>query len=292
MNRARLFGIIAAGIVLVFLFDCANSQINIEDIDLDKALKAGKHLAKAVQPMKYKEEHKLGRMIAARLAGNFGVWKDPYWTSYINLVGRSLVPYSTRPDIKYRFAILDTDEVNAFSAPAGYIFISRGLLNQLESEAELAGILGHEIAHVSRKHVIKEIQKSHLYSATAIIALEAAQVDDSQQEMIEGLVDAAWDKLVTKGLSKEDEYEADAFGCKNSARLGYNPYGLYQFIEKLKEVENKPGEKLKILLSTHPKPSLRLKNLDKYFQKQGLSEGSGEDLSERYQDFRARHPLP
>ncbi len=292
MIRARVFGIIGASMAVVFLFSRADSQINIGDIDLDKALKAGKHLAKAASPMKYKEEHKLGRMIAARLAGNFGVWKDRAWTDYINLVGRSLVPYSTRPDIKYRFAILDTDNVNAYSAPAGYIFISRGLLNRLESEAELAGVLGHEIAHVSRKHVIKEIQKSHLYSATAIVALEAAQVDSSQQDMIEQLVDASWDNLVTKGLSKEDEYEADAFGCKNAARLGYNPYGLYQFIEKLKEAEKKPGEKLKIFLSTHPKPSLRLKKLDKYFQKQGLSKESGKDLAKRFQNFKTRHPLP
>jgi predicted Zn-dependent protease len=294
MNRARILAIIAVMFGLVFIFGRADSQIKIGDfeIDVDKAVEAGKEFAEAARPMKYEEEHKLGRMLAARLAGNFGVWKDAYWTTYINLVGRSLVPYSSRPDIKYRFAVLDTDAVNAYSAPAGYIFISRGLLKELESEAQLAGVLGHEIAHVSRKHVVKEVQKSHLYSGTAIVALEAADVDDSQQEAIEMLVDAGWDKLVTKGLSKEDEYEADQFGTKNAARFGYDPYGLYHFIERLKEVENKPGEKMKIFLSTHPKPSKRIKKLDKYFKDQGLKKISGKGFEDNYQSFRSRHPIP
>ncbi len=292
MIRSKHFIVLTAVAALMLLFGRADSQINIGDIDINKAVEAGKHIAKAVKPMKFEEEHKLGRTLAARLAGNFGVWKDNAWTTYINIIGRSLVPYSSRPDIKYRFAILDTDDVNAYSAPAGYIFISRGLLKQLDSEAELAGVLAHEIAHVARKHVAKEIQKSHLYSAGAIVAMEAAQVDDNQQELLESLVDASWDHLVTKGLSKEDEYEADQFGAKNSARMGYAPYGLYGFVEKLQESEKKPGEKLKIFMSTHPKPSLRCKQMDKYFKNQRWSKDEGRELDERFQKFKERHPLP
>jgi len=150
-----------AGLILLLamaLFGPAylSGQVNV---DLDRALKAGGQLVKAAKPMNFKQEHLLGRQVAARIAGNFGVWNDKSWTLYVNLVGRALAPYSERPDIKYRFAILDTDDVNAYAAPAGYIFITRGLLKKLDSEAQLAGVLGHEIAHVARKHIVKEVQK-------------------------------------------------------------------------------------------------------------------------------------
>ena len=79
---------------------------------------------------------------------------------YINIIGRALAPYGKRPDIKYMFGILDTDDINAYSCPGGYVFVTRGLLKILDNEAQLAAILGHEIGHIGDKDIEKEVRKS------------------------------------------------------------------------------------------------------------------------------------
>lgn len=277
---------------LIFLEPNAQPVFDLKNLKPSDLIEAGKHIKEAVEPMSEAEELELGRSVSARLAGNFGVWKDSSWTSYINIVGRSLVPYSSRPDIKYRFAILDTDEVNAYSAPGGYIFISRGLLKQVESEAELAGILAHEIGHISERHVVKEVQKSHIYQAGARIAVGMTDLNSSQREALNKLTDVAWDVLVVKGFTKEDEYKADQCGARNAYRLGYDPYELLEFLSRLKKREENPEENLKILFSTHPKPSLRISQLEKYLLKEDIKRGYGIVIRDEFQAFKKAHPIP
>jgi beta-barrel assembly-enhancing protease len=263
-----------------------------QNLDFGKALKAGGNLVKASKPMNFEEEHALGRQVAARLAGNFGVWNDPDWTLYINLVGRALVPYSERSDIKYRFAILKVDDINAYSAPAGYIFITRGMLKQLDSEAQLAGVLGHEIAHVAKKHIVKEVQKSNIYSAGAIAAATAANVDEKSQEALNKLTDLSWNLLINKGFSKQDEYDADQSGAKNAFRMGYNPLGLREFLVTLETREKENSSNMKTMLSTHPAPAKRLDKLDEFITEKGWKPENRQDNKERFQDFKKRHPIP
>ena len=292
MKTLEKFGATLALLALLAVVAAPGRMTGQINLDLDKGIKAGQHLYKAVKPMSYKQEQLLGRQVAARIAGTFGIWEDKDWTLYINKVGRALAPYSVRPDIKYRFAILDTDDVNAYSAPAGYIFISRGMLKELESESQLAGVLGHEIAHVARKHIVKEVQKSNLYQAGAIVALEAANVDSEAEAALGKLTDLSWDYLINKGFSKEDEYDSDATGMKNAWRMGYNPSGLRDFLATLQKQETGAGAKMKILLSTHPKPSNRLAELDKAMTKKKLAAENRKDNKERFQDFKAKHPIP
>ena len=258
--------------------------------DVGDAVSKGQNLADMTKPMDFEEEHRLGRQVAARLAGNFGIWNNPDWTLYLNLVGRGLVPYSEGADIKYRFAILKVDEINAYSAPAGYIFITRGMLKNLNSEAELAGVLAHEIAHVARKHVVKELQKSNLYKTEASKAIHAATVDADSQELIEKVNDQIFDLLINKGFSKQDEYDADQTGARNAWKMGYNPLGLRDFLTTLESQEQNSA--MQRLMKTHPAPEKRLKELDKFMAQNGLNPENRQDNKERFQAFKAKHLIP
>jgi len=268
---------------------CLSGQFDLKGVDWGQL---GKDVIQAARPLNQDEEIALGRQVAARLAGTFGVWKDEAWTEEINIIGRVLVPYSERPDMKYRFAILNTDDVNAYSAPGGYIFISKGMLKQVESEAELAGILGHEIAHVANKDVVREIQKSNLWKTGAKVAISGTELSPEQQELLNNMTNASWDTLVVKGLSKADEFKADQDGTVDARKLGYDSYGLYYFIQRLEPLEKKPGEDLRRLFSTHPKPSERSGRLKQYFDNKGWGKNDLPECKDRLKNFKANHPVP
>lgn len=290
MKRNFRFGFLLA-VFIVSGFNSSAQKLDLKNVKPEELINVGKDLVKATKPMSDEEEIILGRRVAARLAGTFGVWKEEAWTERINVIGRSLAVYSGRPDVKYRFAILDTDDVNAYAAPGGYIFVTRGLLKELKSEAELAGVLAHEIGHIAQRHIVKEIQKSNLWQAGAKVAIAAGDLSSDQEKLLKGLSDEAWKSLVVKGLSKDDEYEADRTGAQIAQKLGYDPYGLYYFIKRLTPRENSAGDNLKTLLSTHPKPSARVSELEKFYQTQGWQEHSLPDFPERYEKFITKNPL-
>ena len=287
--------ILKTGLIVAAALACLSAALprfDIKNISPSEMVDIGKKVVKAVQPMKEADEIALGRELAARLAGSFGVWKDQAWTDEVNVIGRVLVPYSDRPNIKYRFAIMNTDDVNAYSAPGGYIFISKGLLKQLDSEAELAGVLAHEIAHVANKDIVREVQNSNVWKAGASVATAASDMGGMEQQLLNDLTNASWDYLVVKGLSKADELKADQDGAKYEQKLGYDPYGIYNFVVKLQPAENSPDQKLKTFIGTHPKPSTRVNELKKYYDQQGWSPGSVPEDAEQFKSFKQKHPIP
>ncbi|HYA88649.1 MAG TPA: M48 family metalloprotease, partial [Nitrospirota bacterium] len=103
------------------------------------------------------EEVRLGREVAARIIARFGLYDNPELMKYVNLVGNVLAIYAARPELEFHFAILNTDEINGYSAPGGYVFITRGAIANMQDESELAGALAHEIGHVVEKHAVKEL---------------------------------------------------------------------------------------------------------------------------------------
>src|SRR5204862_5727748 len=132
---------------------------------------------------------------------------------YVTLVGNTIAAYSARPTLEWHFTALETPVVNAFSTPGGFIFVTTGALNQMHSEAELAAVLGHEIAHVTQKHILKEIKRSNLMSASLSLAQESSAgaqwLNDDYANKIGKI---AVEKLFTTGLSRSDEAEADRIG--------------------------------------------------------------------------------
>jgi len=201
------------------------------------------------------EEMKLGASVSERVRERYGVVQDGAVHRYVTLVGTLLVKKSTRPNLPFRFIVLDTDGVNAFAAPGGYIHITRGALGLMSSEAELAGVLAHEISHVTEKHTISAIQKNKL------IQIGAEESITKNPELWGKLVDVTSD-LVMAGFGRGEELESDRDGLAMADAAGYSPGGLGEFLERLSgRNQNTSGKQG--LFASHPEMKERLATLDK-----------------------------
>ncbi len=212
----------------------------------------------ALRPISLEEEIELGRAVAANVIAQFGLVKNEALTNYVNWVGLTVARNCGRPELVYHFAILDSDIINAFAAPGGYIFITRGLLYLLKDESQLAAVLGHEIAHVSQRHVLKEIQKSKLVNAAVPYYVKASAKKAQWMSQVSDLAI----QMMWKGLSRGDELESDRVGVEFSSKSGYHPQSLIEVLEILKSRSQSPtlGKELRFLLSTHPDPETRLQS--------------------------------
>lgn len=212
-----------------------------------------------LKPVETQSEVDIGKGVAANLLGAAPLVKDEKLQAYVNRLGWWLVQHTERTDLVWHFGVLDTDSLNAFAAPGGYVFITRGLLLNMRNEAELAGVLAHEIAHVLQRHHLAAIQKN---AQTGIIAdLASMAVESSQYGAIADKAINASTELYARGLDKSDEYEADRMGVVIAARAGYDPYGLPAVLQTLDGM-NSQDAGLALMFKTHPTPQSRLQLLD------------------------------
>ena len=194
---------------------------------------------------------------------------------YVNLVGRSIARSSGRPDILYTFSVIESDEPNAFAAPGGYIFLTTGAIELMEDEAELAGVLAHEIAHVSQRHMMQIYRKTQLFRA----GLATAEAIEGENADYQQAVDLGTNILFDQGLGSKFEYEADEIGLEYAALAGYHPRGLIEFLERL---QSRSGEQAGGWLGgTHPSVSSRLNRLRGFWQSE-LGEIGGVEQAERF----------
>ena len=244
-------------LVLVFVAAPVHAQFNFRDLNINKMLDTAKNVVKATTEIAEPEEIAIGRDMAARLLGAAPLANDPGLQRYVNLVGRWLASQSERPNLPWHFAVLDAPEVNAFAVPGGTIFVTKGLVQRMRSEAELAGVLAHEISHVIRKHHLKAVQKA----AQTSLAGEALQqaLKDQRPEAREKLITLG-NELYTRGLDKSDEIEADRVGIVIAARAGYDSYGLPSVLQTLQAM-NAQDSALALMFKTHPSPAERLSAL-------------------------------
>jgi len=201
------------------------------------------------------EEIKLGAGVSERVRARYGVVQDAAVHRYVTLVGTLLVKKSSRPNLPFRFIVLDTDGVNAFAAPGGFVHITRGALGLMRSEAELAGVLAHEIAHVTEKHTIGAIQKNKL------IQMTADETITKNPELWGRLVDVTSD-LVMSGFGRGEEMEADRIGLAKADAAGYAPGGLGDFLRRLSE-RNQGTSGKQGLFASHPEMKDRLDAIDR-----------------------------
>lgn len=223
-------------------------------IDLGRIFDVGKDLTTAVKGMDEKEEIAVGREIAGRMLGAAPLAADPELQSYVNRVGRWVAAQTERPELPWHFGVIDSPAINAFAAPGGYVLITRGLYEILDNEAQLAGVLGHEIGHIVERHHVTVMQKSAVLSAGA----RAAQRDNRSQFLNNVIGTGA--EVFARGLDKSAEFEADQIGIVLAARAGYNPYGLVEVLHKL-AVRGAGDASLALLFKTHPAPGERLTEL-------------------------------
>ena len=228
------------------------------NLDLDK-LKNAFSRAKDLKPVDDRGELEIGDGVAANLLGAVPLVQDETLQHYVNRLGLWLALQTERPDLTWHFGVLDTDSVNAFAAPGGYVFITRGLLLRLQSEAELAGVLAHEIGHVLKRHHLNAIQKNAQAGILADLASIAA--DQRKHGELAQKAISTGTELYSRGLDKDDEYEADRLGVVIAARAGYDPYGLPAVLQTLGAMNPQDGT-LALMFKTHPAPQQRLQLLD------------------------------
>lgn len=229
-------------------------------------------------PIGPEKEREIGFGIAATVAGRYQLLNDPELTEYVNLVGQAVAQQSIRRDeVQFRFGVLDTEDVNAFAAPGGYILVTRGALGLMESEADLAGVLAHEVAHVDQKHVLDEIRRSSVMKSVSDEAALSGAILDAIAEL--------GTSMLFTGLSREDEMEADSLGILYATATGYRPGGLADFLRRLVEAETGEHEGVAEWKATHPSTAERLQSLEGQMSRAGIDPGSGQEVRER---FRAR----
>jgi len=233
----------------------------------DAAKDAGK-VAKGAAGIGPEEEKVIGDSVAVEVIGQYGgLVRDETVMRRVNLVGRALALYSERPDLEWRFAVLDSGQVNAFSAPGGYVFITRALYELATSDDLLAGVLAHEIAHITGKHALNIIRRDELFSGGSSLlgkysgdyreAKAKTSNLDAQLQQFDIGVGKITKTLLESGFDAPTEFKADQTGHDLAKLTGYAPGGLRAVLTQLQ----KAGEKTNGVFSTHPPLAERLKRL-------------------------------
>lgn len=262
-----------AAVLAMAVTGCAAA--GLPELEIPEGVRTAGRLARQAMPIGVEKEREIGFGIAATVAGRYGVVDDPELTRYVNLVGQAVAQQSPRyGEIPFRFAVLDTDDVNAFAAPGGYVFVTRGALALMESEAELAGVLAHEVGHVDEKHVLDEVRRSGVLQQ----ARDEAEISG---EVLNRLSDVGTGLLFT-GLSREDEMQADTVGTLYAATTGYRGDGLLRFLRHLREAAAEGSAGMREWLATHPSTEERITALESYVARRGIDPEAGALVRERF----------
>jgi len=215
-------------------------------------------LAQSVEKIDEPKEIEIGRNLAAVLLGAKPALKDPRTQRYVNELGRWLALHSSRPHLPWLFVVLDDGGVNAFAAPGGFVFVTKGLLDKTLSEAELAGVLAHEIVHIEKKHHLLALAKSA--RASLATQLAASQVRNPVGGVVASQLVNLGKNLIRQGLARRTEFEADSHGVSIATRAGLDPFGLPTVLQTLSTV--RPDDPAYLLaLATHPPTTQRLASL-------------------------------
>jgi len=218
-----------------------------------------------------RREIKLGKAIALKIVHQYPLLNDPKATEYINKVGKSVALFAGRSDFEYYFGILDTDSINAYAAPGGYVFITKGALALMENEAHLAVVLAHEIAHINLQHIIKYMPpprdtSSVVDSIAAVLSAQGTMVSAAMNQVAEQAVKV----LFEEGYKKEDERMADINALSYAAATGYSAHALPNFIKRIDSVMGEQDGKK--AYNTHPSPDERISYLNTAIMTQGFAE--------------------
>lgn len=246
-----------------------------QDLSNSKQGQEVKKGVEALTPLTVDQEKGVGREVAAKLIGYYHLYNNPGLTHYVNLVGATVAAQSTRQDIQYHFAILDSNDINAFSAPGGYIFVTRGALALCEDESELAGVLAHEVAHVTDKHVVQVIENDKKTRTGKEVASDYAQ----GSPLLDRLANTGI-KALTQGLAPKDEYQADHDGVEFAHSAGYPADGLERFLTRLDKATNQGANSF--WTRTHPPVADRNAKIQQLITSNNWQDSDRPKLAERF----------
>lgn len=261
--------------LLVILGFCLTGcKMTAGGIDVGALTKVGASLAQ-MGTITQQQELMLGEDFAAMLLGASRLHPNDELQKYVNSVGRYVASYSDRPDLPWTFGVLDTPDLNAFAIPGGYVFVTSGLLANLNSEAELATVLAHEISHITERHHLQQLERDNTMNllsnlTTAVVTYRDHHKTGSsrsyQNRQIADTVLSAGHQLFTKGLSRDDELAADTLAIRLAARVGYDPYAMAAVLQKLDSIHG-DSSGISLILATHPAPADRLNNIEQQLNK-------------------------
>lgn len=224
--------------------------------DATDAARGAAKITKGLTGIGLQEEMAIGESVALEIISTYGgLWKDEAAVRRINLIGKTLGSCSDRPLLNYRFGILDSPTVNAFSTPGGWVFLTRGTYEAAENDEQLAGVLAHEITHISRRHALRIISRNEAIAGV----LSTAGGNSADYGAFDLGIDKISQTLLKFGYDAGSEFDADAGGKWTAASAGYDRDGLANFLLKLQKTESTPAE----TFSTHPKLAERIEHLSK-----------------------------
>lgn len=263
---------------------------NVHAIDfgqvVSSTISGAQQIAEASKEITPSEEYYIGRAVSAMLLEKYPLLGNSSLDSYVNKVGLAVAYHSDNPVTYggYHFAVVRSNEVNAFAAPGGFIFITEGLLKQLKNEDELANILGHEIAHVAERHSIRSIKRARWtnfgFYAAGEVGKQYSQTEAGQiADAFNGVVSDVGKQVISNGYSRKDENEADHFGLEYASRAGFSPNAMADFFkeELAKGASTKTGP-----FSSHPAMDSRLKDIEGDLAKMGQSSNIVQARTTRY----------
>ncbi len=202
------------------------------------------------------QEVAMGRTVNEEITGQYGLYDDPALQNYIKSLGQTLEPYVHRPQLEYHFAVLDTPVPNAFAAPGGYVYLTRGILALMNSEAELISVLGHEIGHISARHSVARLS----YGMVTEVVLGAASAVSEEFASFRDVAGLGT-QLIFLSYSRRDEHEADDLAVEYSRKAGYSPLEMQSFFNTLERMSPSDGTRVPSFLSTHPLSRQRIERI-------------------------------
>lgn len=202
------------------------------------------------------EELEVGRGVAANMLGALKPVPDKKLQAYVGKVGMNIAVQGERKDLPWRFVVVDSVAINAFALPGGIVLITQGLFDLLETEDELAAVLGHEIAHVQRKHHFNVVKQQKMVGGMTAMAGAAIE---QQNSLVSGFISRATE-VMARGLDKSAEYEADRDGIVLASRAGYDSTAMFGVLEKISASAGS-GKDASLLFSTHPSAEERISAL-------------------------------
>jgi len=220
------------------------------------------------------QEKAMGKQYSDELKTKLDLVQDSFVHSYINQIGQKLSQNSLRPDIGYEFQVVNTGEINAFALPGGYIYINRGLINTAGSESEVAGVIGHEIAHVVGRHSTNQMSKQLLLTGLVMGAGIGVGAKSERWGEIISALGGVGVALTSMKFSRDHERQADRLGMATMVQSGYDPNGMISMFQRLNAESMKKGSSAMTFMSTHPLPAERVKNMEAEVRNQYASAAS------------------
>jgi beta-barrel assembly-enhancing protease len=232
------------------------------------------------------EEVQIGQQNAAQINAQLPMLNDATINAYVNSLGRTIAQRTSRADLDWHFSVVNSEVINAFALPGGYIYVNRGVLTNASNESELAGVLAHEIEHVVRRHSVKQMEQAQ--GANVGVGLACALTRVCENTAAQAAIQVGGTAVFAR-FSRADEVQADEGGFNNVINAGINPRGMLTFFQKLMaEEQQNGGGNASAWFSDHPGTQDRIADIQRMLSESGNRIGGLRTDSQGFQSMKAR----